>query len=429
MRKGKQMYNWIVDLFPICRSISGKGLYQTLKYIKKIIPSLRICSVKSGTKVFDWKVPQEWNIKDAYVKDEKNKKIIDFKNNNLHLVSYSEPVSRKMSFSELEKHLHTEPKIPNAIPYVTSYYKKNWGFSLSWNEMKKLKKKKGNYYVKIDSKFTNGKFNYGEIIIPGKKKNEIFFSTYICHPSMANNELSGTALLISLIQYVLLNKKRNLTYRFVFIPETIGSIIYLFKNLNKLKRNVLAGFNATCVGDNKTFSFLPSKYGNTIADKLAKNILEYNTTKKKYYSFLDRGSDERQYCSPGINLPMVSIMRSKYGTYREYHTSLDNLNFVSEEGLEGSYEIHKKCIDVLEKNKKYKSTKTCEPHLSSRNLYHEISNINFYKKNKGQIKTILDFIIYADGTNDIIDIANILKISAHKLIPIIDLLILKKLIK
>ena len=295
--------------------------------------------------------------------------------------------------------------------------------------MKKLKKKKGNYYVKIDSKFTNGKFNYGEIIIPGKKKNEIFFSTYICHPSMANNELSGTALLISLIQYVLLNKKRNLTYRFVFIPETIGSIIYLFKNLNKLKRNVLAGFNATCVGDNKTFSFLPSKYGNTIADKLAKNILEYNTTKKKYYSFLDRGSDERQYCSPGINLPMVSIMRSKYGTYREYHTSLDNLNFVSEEGLEGSYEIHKKCIDVLEKNKKYKSTTTCEPHLSSRNLYHEISNINFYKKNKGQIKTILDFIIYADGTNDIIDIANILKISAHKLIPIIDLLILKKLIK
>ena len=430
MNIGKRMYSWAYDLFPICRSISGDGLKKTLKYISKRILEMNIYSIKSGTKVFDWKVPLEWNISDAFIKNKKGKKIIDFKKNNLHVVSYSIPIDKKISFKDLKKHLYFEPNIPNAIPYVTSYYKKDWGFCLSLNQKKKLEKNSSDkYYVKIDSQLKKGEFNYGEIILPGKSKKEIFFSTYICHPSMANNEISGIVLLMALAKYISEKKNRMFTYRIIFIPETIGSIIYLSRNINEMKKNIIAGFNVTCVGDNKTFSFLPSKYENTLADKLAKHVLKYHVDKVKYYSFLDRGSDERQYCSPGVDLPIVSIMRSKYGTYREYHTSLDNMNFISSKGLEKSYQIYTKCIDILEKNKRYKLTTRCEPFLSVKGLYAEKSNINFFKKIKKDTKTILDFITFADGTNDLIDIANIIKISAYELMPLIDILYSKKIIR
>lgn len=421
---GQEIHNLIKRLFPICRSITGKGVRKTLNIIKEYVPELKIESIKSKTKCFDWEVPLEWDIEEAYIEDSNGNKIIDFKNHNLHVVNYSIAIDKKLSFEELDSHLHYRKDLPEAIPYVTSYYKPYWGFCLSYNQYKKLNRN-GKYRVYIKSKHFEGELNYGEVIIEGNSKKEIFFSTYICHPSLANDNLSGPALATFLINYVKSLKNRKYTYRFIFIPETIGSICYLSKNLKILKENVIAGFVLTCVGDEGKFSYIPSRYGNTLADKVVLNLLNYEIKNYIKYTYLDRGSDERQYCWPGIDLPVCLVTKSKFGCYKEYHTSLDNLDFVTPKGLEESYNFYKKVIDVLENNEKYVATTLGEPQMGKRGLYNHISHTG----RKGLSKLLIDFLVYADGKNDLIDIANIIGESAYKLIEIKNILKNYKLIK
>ena len=409
---GKQMYDLLKQLFPICRSITGTGVRQTLEIIQKSIP-IKTFEVKSGTKVFDWVIPKEWNIKDAYVLDETGKRIIDFKKNNLHVVGYSIPVKKTVTLSELQEHLYSLPNQPDAIPYVTSYYAPRWGFCIADSLRKKLKN--GRYTVVVDSVLVNGSLTYAELIIPGKFKKEVFLSTYVCHPSMANNELSGPVVTTFLAKWMM-QSSRKYTYRIIFIPETIGSITYLSRNIRVMKKNIIAGFNISCVGDNKAWSYLPTRMGDTYADKIALNILSFKHPDVIKYSYLNRGSDERQYNAPGIELPVCSIMRSKYGTYPEYHTSLDNLEFVSPEGLAGSYDTLKECLLLIEANRKYKIKCLGEPQLGKRGLYPTIST----KSSPHEVRSIMNFIAYADGKNNLLDISNKINVPVWELYPIVE---------
>ncbi|MDC0233776.1 DUF4910 domain-containing protein, partial [Candidatus Pelagibacter sp.] len=384
---------------------------------------LKIKKINSGKKVFDWKIPYEWNAYDAWIKNEEGKKILDFKKNNLHLVSYSEKIHKKISLEKLKKNLHFIENQPDAIPYVTSYYKKYWGFCMSYNKAKKLKK--GNYEVYINSSKKKTNLIYGEIYIKGRNKKEIFLSTYICHPSMANNELSGPAVTINLAKW-LSQKKRKYSYRIIFIPETIGSIGYINKNHQILKKNVVGGFNITCVGDNRDYSFLPSRNGNTLSDKVGLQTIRKFSKNFKKYTWLNRGGDERQYCSPGVDLPIATLMRSKYGTYKEYHTSLDNLKkVVTPKGLQGGFNLLKETINTIENNKYYITTFLCEPHMSKRNLYPNITTRHFPK----YTRTMMNIISYCDGKHSINDISYVLKIKEKYVSQILKKLLKFKLIK
>lgn len=420
--RGQDMYSWANELFPICRSITGPGVRETLSYIKKLIDDVKIHEVPSGKKVFDWTVPKEWAAHDAWIKDENGKKIVDFKQNNLHLVGYSDSIDTVLDLNELQDHLYSLPDQPNAIPYVTSYYKKNWGFCLSHKQRKSLKR--GKYRIYIDTELKKGFLNYGEVYIKGKSKKEVFLSTYICHPSMANNELSGPVVATALIQWLKSKKELKYSYRIVFIPETIGSITYLSKNYKKLKENVIAGFNISCVGDNLSYSYLPSRNGKTISDRAAIHTLTHLVGDFERYSWLHRGSDERQYCAPGIDLPIASIMRTKYGEYPEYHTSLDDMTFISPEGLDGALNVICHTIGCIESNVSPKSLIMGEPQLGKRGLYPETS----IKGSAKHVETIMNILTYADGTRDLIDISDMIEMPLWKTIEIVDLLLARKLI-
>jgi aminopeptidase-like protein len=418
------------ELSLINRSITGKGTLKLLKIIKKEFDDLKIQKIKSGKKIFDWKVPPEWNVKEAYVIDKFNNKIINIKNNNLHLMGYSIPINRIISKKNLVSRLHSLPNQPDAIPYLTSYYKKNWGFCVNDKQKKEiLKKYKENdkFKVVINSSFKNqGYLNYGEILLKGKSKQEILISTYICHPSMANDELSGTIVSMSLIYYFKKFKKLNKSLRFIFIPETIGSIVYLSKNLNHLKSNLVAGYNLTCIGDEKNHSCLLSKYKDTQADM---SLLEaYKNLKIKYkeYSFLKRGSDERQYNSPGIDLPIASIFRTKYGEYPEYHTSLDNFNLVTEKGVSGGFKVAKTAINLILKKIIPFNQVMCEPQMGKRGLYPLISKID--NKLKKITKNYMNFLQFSDGKNDLNKISKIIKLDKKITIKIYNILKKHKLI-
>ena len=419
---GTQMYSWANDLFPICRSLTGDGVRETLKFIKEIIPDLKIKEVPSGTKAYDWIVPNEWNIKNAYIENEQGKRIIDFNNNNLHVIGYSEPIDIWLERDELINNLYSLPDQPDAIPYITSYYSRKWGFCLTHKQLESLPK--GKYHVVIDSELKPGVMNYGELIINGETKEEIFLSTYICHPSMANNELSGPVVSIALANWLLNLKKRRYTYRIVFIPETIGSIIYLSQHLDHLKKHVVAGFNITCIGDEREYSYLPSRQEQSLSDQVALHVFKYLGLDFKKYSFLDRGSDERQYCSPGVDLPIASIMRSKYGTYPEYHTSLDNLDFISPNGLEGGYGVLLQCLKCLESNRIYKPRVICEPQLGKRGLYPTLST----KTSMMEVKDMMNFLAYCDGSKDLLQIAEKIDIPVWNLFSIVERLIKNKII-
>jgi len=411
---GQEMLDFAKSLFPICRSITGDGVRKTLKQIKDIIPEMEINEVPSGTRVFDWTIPKEWNINDAYIIDPNGDKIVDFKNNNLHVVGYSVSVDQEISLEELQNHLYSLPDQKNAIPYITSYYQERWGFCLTENQRKQLEN--GIYKVKIDSTLKEGNLTYGEVILPGETKQEIFISTYICHPSMANNELSGPVVTAFLLKWLKTLGKRKYTYRVIFIPETIGSITYLSQHLDEMKRNIFAGFNVTCIGDDRAYSFLPSRNENTISDRVAKHVLGHVAPDYVTYSFLDRGSDERQYNSPGVDLPIASIMRTKYGQYPEYHTSLDNFDVVTSIGLFGGYEAIRKALDILENNEKLKATVYCEPQLGKRGLYPTLST----KKANSNVKDMMNLIAYCDGDNDLLSIAEIIKVPAWELFPVVE---------
>ena len=421
------MINIIKKLMPLNRSLMGEGNLKTLKILKTYNKNLQIKSFRSNEKFYDWRIPNEWLVKDAYIITPENNKICDFKKNNLHLLGYSIKIKKKIDLKQLQKNLFSNKSVPEAIPYVTSYYKKNWGFCIKHSERKKLSE--GKYQVFINTEFKKGKMYYGEILIKGKFKKEILFSTYICHPSMANNELSGPSLAITLSNY-LSKKKRRYSYRILFSSETIGTIAYINKNFDILKKNLLAGYILTCVGDERCFSYMPSRKGNTVSDKFALEVFKKIKGKKKYYSWLDRASDERQYCAPGVDLPICSIMRSKYGSFKEYHSSLDRIgNVVTAKGLKESFNVYKKIIDNFEKSYFPTSKNKCEPFMTKYKLYPSINNrSNWINKSEIKTRNIINFLSWSDGENSLNDIGHKIKCSKSNIDKIFKILLKKKLI-
>jgi len=416
---GEKMFKWAADLFPICRSITGPGVRQTLAYLKKELPDLVVHSVATGTPAFDWEIPDEWTIRDAYIEDESGKRIVDFIKSNLHVVGYSTPIDLWLDLAELDAHLHSVPDKPSAIPYVTSYYTRTWGFCISHEQRQALKP--GRYRAVIDSDLKPGILNYAELVIHGDTAEEILLSTYVCHPTMANNELSGPVVTTALAQWLLSLPRRRYTYRIVFVPETIGAIVYLSRNAEHMKKCTVAGFVLTCVGDDRTYSYLPSRKGGTLADRAAEHVLKHIAGKYDRYSYLERGSDERQYCSPGIDLPVCSVMRSKYGTYPEYHTSLDDLSVITPGGLSGAFGTYARIIELIEMNRTYKEVFPCEPRLGKRGLY------NMTSLDKSDL--LVNILAYADGSADLIALAELIGEDAIKVDAVAQTLLAAKLLQ
>ena len=389
---GDSMYELMVELFPICRSITGNGLRKSLQILKNHIP-LDILEVPSGTKVFDWTVPREWNINDAYIKNSKGKKIVDFKKSNLHVLNYSIPIHKKISLKELKPHLHSLPEHPGVIPYRTSYYKENWGFCITHNQLLQLENDE--YEVFIDSTLQDGSLTYGEYLIKGKSEDEVLFSCYPCHPSMCNDNLSGVVLLTFLAKH-LKNLSLKYSYRFLFVPETIGAITWLSRNEHNVMK-IKHGLVVTCVGDPGILSYKKSRQGNAEIDQTVIEVLKNSGDDYKIMDFYPTGSDERQFCSPGFNLPVGSLERTFAPDFPEYHTSADNTEFVQGEYLADTFSKYLKVVFKLEENfgkfkpkndkrimkniKENKNDKVflnlnpkCEPQLGKRNLYHVIGS-------------------------------------------------------
>ncbi len=395
---GAEIYRMVFDLYPICRSITGKGVRETLQYIKKKIP-LVIHEVPSGTKVFDWSIPKEWNIQDAYVKDSEGHKVIDFKKSNLHILNYSMPVQKKVSFEELKEHLFTLPEYPEWIPYRTSYYNENWGFCLSHKDFLKLKE--GIYEVCVDSTLCEGHLTFGEYFIQGQLLDEILISTHICHPSLCNDNLSSIAM-TALLAKQLSKGQFRYSYRFLFIPGTIGSITWLSlneENVSKIKH----GLVVACIGDSGKFTYKKTRQGDAEIDSIVINTLKNSKEKFKIIDFSPYGYDERQYGSPGFNLPVGCLMRTPHGEYPEYHTSADNLEFVSEENLAGSFKTCLNILNVLEENKKYiNQNPKCEPQLGKRGLYQHIGG---HPDSKNFQLAMLWVLNLSDGHRSLVDIS------------------------
>jgi len=455
---GKEMLNLVGELFPICRSITGNGNRKTLEIIESHIPIV-IKEVPSGTNVFDWTIPKEWNIHDAYVKNSKGEKIIDFKKSNLHILQYSIPIHKKMNLDELKTHLYTLEEYPDWIPYRTSYYQENWGFCISHNQFQKLEEDE--YEVFIDSTLENGSLTYGELFFKGELDDEILFSTYICHPSLCNDNLSGVSLLTFLAK-TLINKQTKYSYRFLFIPETIGAITWLSLNENNLGK-IKGGLVATCLGDSGCLTYKKSRIGNSMIDQIVQNVLEDSKSEYNLLNFFPTGSDERQFCSVGFNLPIGSLIRTIYGKFPEYHTSADNLEFINSKSLANSFEIYSKIIDALEKNEmninseqklryeiknsehenslnsrpkiidtleKNQSYITinskCEPNLGKRGLY---NLIGASKKSKQLHEPFLWILNQSDGSNSLLDISIKSDIDFLKIVDAAKILYEHNLIK
>jgi len=362
---GREIYELIAELFPICRSITGNGLRQTLDVLKRYVP-LEIHEVPSGTQVFDWTVPKEWNIRDAYVMKSRGERIIDFQKSNLHVLNYSTPVRRTVTLAELKEHLHTLPEHPDWIPYKTSYYREDWGFCLSHNAMTRLQDDQ--YDVWIDSTLEDGALTYGEFLLEGEEETEILISCHACHPSLANDNLSGVALAAMLARH-LGTCRRRYSYRFLFIPGTIGAITWLALNEQSTNR-IQNGLVLTGLGDAGMITYKRSRRGNAEIDRVAAYVLKQAGQDHRIIDFHPYGYDERQYCSPGFDLPVGRISRTPYGEYPEYHTSADNLDFVCPETLQGSFETIMKILSTLDNNRVYLNLKPkCEPQLGRRGLY------------------------------------------------------------
>ncbi|MBN2612176.1 MAG: DUF4910 domain-containing protein [Bacteroidales bacterium] len=398
-RTGDEMYYFITRLYPYCRSITGNGTRQTLADISSIIP-LAITEVPTGTKAFDWEVPKEWNIRDAWIKDSNGKKILDFHQLNLHVLNYSIPVNKQVPLTELKKHLYTLPDQPELIPYKTSYYEEKWGFCMSHNQFSQLKDEL--YHVYIDSSLETGSLTYGELFLKGDTDDEVLISTHICHPSLCNDNLSGIAVATWLAKQ-LTNQKLRYSYRFLFIPGTIGSITWLSRNEKDVKK-IKHGLVITLLGDSSDFTYKRSRKGNALIDKTVETWLKTSGKSYTISDFIPYGYDERQFCSPGFDLPVGCFTRKPFGQFPEYHTSADNLTFVKPEKLEESLNALSDIIEIIEKNETYINLNPkCEPQLGKRGLYEKTGGTNDSKITQLAALWVLN---YSDGTNSLLDIAS-----------------------
>lgn len=390
---GENIYHLISDLYPICRSITGDGLRKTLKILQHYIP-IQIHEVPSGTKVFDWVVPKEWNIRDAFVKNSKGEKVVNFQESNLHVLNYSIPIKKVISLKELKEHIFSLPDYPDWVPYKTSYYKEDWGFCFSHNRLLQLKE--GEYEVFIDSTLENGFLSYGELYLPGEEKNEILISCHACHPSLCNDNLSGIAV-VTFIAKQIMNISRRYSYRFLFVPATIGSITWLALNEDKIN-NIKHGLVAACLGDPGKLTYKKTRLGNAEIDKAVIHVLNHSGENFEILEFSPYGYDERQYCSPGFNLPVGSLKRTPNNRFPEYHTSADNLDFVKMDYLADSFSKYLSVLNLLEKNKKYiNQNPKCEPQLGKRGLYSSIGT------NELALLWVLNL---SDGNNTLLDISD-----------------------
>ena len=395
---GKELHNFIVKLYPICRSITGEGIRETLRTIRKRIP-LDIHEVPSGTKVFDWTVPLEWNVSDAYVMNREGKRVIDFKAHNLHLMSYSLPIREKMSLADLRPHLFTLPEYPEWIPYRTSYYKENWGFCLRHLDFERLSDDE--YDVVIDSSLQPGSLTYGEFYVRGETSDEILISCHVCHPSMCNDNLSGITVAVKLAE-TMVTRSRRYSYRFLFIPGTIGSITWLAQNEQVVSR-IKHGLVLTGVGDAGNITYKKSRQGNAEIDRAMGHVLRHSGETATIIDFFPYGYDERQYCSPGFDLPVGCFMRAPHGQYPEYHSSADNLDFVKTDSLAQSYVQCLEVCELLEGNRTYMNQNPkCEPQLGRRGLYRAVAG----QQEKQWTELALFWVLNAsDGNHTLLDIA------------------------
>lgn len=392
------MYELMSELYPICRSITGNGVRETLKIIGKHIP-LEIREVPSGTKVFDWSVPREWNIRDAYIKNSMGEKIIDFRISNLHVLSYSAPVHKKVGLKELKEHIYTLPETPEWVPYRTSYYNENWGFCMADNALRGLEE--GEYEVFIDSTIENGHLTYGEYLIKGERPEEVLISCHICHPSLCNDNLSGIVISTFLARQMSGDIKRY-SYRFLFIPATIGAITWLALNEQHAAK-IKHGLVAACLGDPGFFTYKKTRRGTAEIDRAVINFLRYSGREHNIVDFVPFGYDERQYCSPGFNLPVGCLMRTPHSRYPEYHTSADNLEFVSGQSLQESFQALMDISYILENNEKYLNLNPkCEPQMGKRGLYNEIGGAGPGKSGEMAMLWVLNL---SDGNNDLLYIS------------------------
>jgi len=396
---GTELHAFVAELYPICRSITGNGVRETLKRIQQRIP-LTVQEVPSGTEVFDWTVPREWNIRDAWIKDRTGRRVVDFKQSNLHVVSYSIPVRRRMSLSELKEHLHTLPEHRDWIPYKTSYYQENWGFCLSETQLSTLADEE--YDVCIDSTLEKGHLTYGEFFLAGESTEEVLLSCHVCHPSLCNDNLSGISVAVHLARWLAALSRRRLSYRFLFIPGTIGSITWLARNKDKLA-SIRQGMVLSGLGGPGALHYKRSRHGIAVVDRAADHVLEHAQPAGRVIDFVPYGYDERQYCSPGIHLAVGCLSRTPYGEYPQYHTSADNLEFVEAEQLRGSYQACQAILTILERNFTYLNTSPmCEPQLGRRGLYGAMGGAGESRQQEMAMLWVLNF---SDGAHSLLDIA------------------------
>jgi aminopeptidase-like protein len=395
---GYELHELVRRLYPLCRSITGDGVRSTLRILGESIP-LEIHEVATGTPVFDWTVPQEWNIRDAYVKDRWGRRVVDFQESSLHVVSYSVPVRATMTLDELRPHLHTLPEQPSLVPYRTSYYAPDWGFCLSQDVLDGLDE--GPYEVRIDSTLADGHLSYGECVVPGELTDEVLITCHVCHPSLANDNLAGNAIAVALARRLAEGRPR-FTYRFLFIPGTIGSITWLARNQPRTER-IVHGLVLACAGDRGQLTYKLSRRGDAEIDRAVRHVLTRSGRPHEVVDFSPYGYDERQFCSPGFNLPVGCLTRTPHARYPEYHTSADDLDFVSPESMADTLDICTQVIDVLERDRRYLNLNPyCEPQLGRRGLYGVLGGRSDTQQRQMAMLWVLNL---SDGEHSLLDVA------------------------
>ena len=416
------MMELIEELFPICRSITGDGVRRTLEIVGRRIP-IQIHEVPSGTEVLDWTIPDEWNIRDAWIGDDDGNRIVDFAESNLHVVSYSVPVRRRVPLQELRRHLHVHPDLPHSIPYRTSYYERDWGFCVTQAQYDALTH--AEYEVCIDSSLEPGSLSYGELVLPGTSEDEILISSHVCHPSLANDNLSGIAVSVALAA-ALAEEQRRYTYRFVYAPGTIGAITWLARNRERAER-VRHGLTLVCLGDAADLTYKRTFSATAEIDRVAEHVLQTTSTTGKAIDFFPYGYDERQYNSPGFRLPVGSLMRGRHGQFLEYHSSADNLGFISAEQIDESYSVVRRIVDVLDRNRTFRNLQPhAEPQLGKRGLYGAIGG----RANVAEVQLAMLWVLScSDGAYSLLDIAERAKLPFEIVAETADLLVRHELLE